>query len=851
MRAEEIVNVGAVGEGRVRLPRTELSSGSSSSVTSLGSQSMRASMFGTTLRSEAYKGGVDDEVSRRAGSSGTRRKNLPILSAFARTARRLSRGGPRARTSAAAARAAFGDEASTSDSATLNSEETDEEEAVLNRALREASDVSSIHSRESGGGAIGAIGTQGASPTSADEASIYSKGDEGSAPSRGGSDGSTAVAPMRDDAERSAACAQLPADALRGRRTRRKSVSDVMARRATLSKEKKAKSRFLAIVTQAMHADLQVTPKCMFSHTDSRRLMAWDILICILVVYVAIFAPFEIAFTPSITTLGATTEGESSFLQIPPLTWFAINACISAVWTLDIILHFRISTERKDGRANYDVRRIAIHYLSGWFVIDVIATVPWELLLLVGGGSHGGALITRAPRMARILRIPRIVKVSRFYRLWRTWHPTALARIKFSWLRTVGSVFVVLIVVHWMACGFYLLHEVQGDGENSWVTKLDDIQNDSAWRLEQLYVATLYWSVMTLTTIGYGDIAPENTGERIYTICTMFVGAILFSFILSEIAALLDTMRWRTSAFKARIDSVGAYLERKNLPPWLRRKCIDFLFEAHAKSSMGTLAGWGLPADSGIVARPPSGIALGDGGGVEGALLWLFSPYLRNMIGYQLFAPFFNRTPEFASLSPDFLGQLAMQLVPVAYGAREYIYVIGDAATSMYFLATGCVCSHCCAISSSLVRDCSCAHIHRVVTLHLFISLMGAPTLCLAIHLTRTSQPRPARGVERDADCHRSLAYQRTRVFWARRRNFNARSRRTRSGAFAPPIGAHAHVLGHVRAAARLPREAVRIIRCGAGLRPKIRGEASMAVDIPPYGQGARGFLRRARPARG
>lgn len=617
-----------------------------------------------------------------------------MLSTFTRTARSLSRGGPRARAAAAAASVARGpgDEASTSDSATLNSEETDEAEAELNCVLREASDVSSIHSRDSGGTGFGSIRARGSSPASADEASVYSKGGERS---------------MGGVEQRAA----LPARALK-RRLRRKSVGDITARRATLSKEKKAKSRFLAIVTQAMHADHQVTPRCMLSHTDSRRLMAWDVLMCILVVYVAIFAPFEIAFTPSVTTLGATTEGESSFLQIPPLAWFIMNTCVSAVWTLDIILQFRISRERRDGRASYDACQIAIHYLSGWFVIDVIATVPWDLLLFVGGGSHGGALITRAPKVARILRIPRIVKVSRFYRLWRTWHPTALARIKFSWLRTVGSVFVVLIVVHWMACGFYLLHEVQGDSENSWVTKLDDIQSDSAWRLEQLYVATLYWSVMTLTTIGYGDIAPENTGERIYTICTMFVGAILFSFILSEIAALLDTMRWRTSAFQARIDSVGAYLERKNLPPWLRRKCIDFLFEAHAKNSMGTLAGWGLPADSGVAARPPSGIALGDGGGVEGALLWLFSPYLRHMIGYQLFAPFFHRTPEFASLSPDFLGQLAMQLVPVAYGAREYIYVIGDAATSMYFLATGCVCATCCASPFSLALATSYAHIH-------------------------------------------------------------------------------------------------------------------------------------------
>ena len=46
------------------------------------------------------------------------------------------------------------------------------------------------------------------------------------------------------------------------------------------------------------------------------------------------------------------------------------------------------------------------------------------------------------------------------------------------------------------------------------------------------YIDCLYFSVITLTTIGYGDIAPETTGGKIFTMFYIVVGiGIILSFI--------------------------------------------------------------------------------------------------------------------------------------------------------------------------------------------------------------------------------------------------------------------------------------------------------------------------------
>lgn len=60
----------------------------------------------------------------------------------------------------------------------------------------------------------------------------------------------------------------------------------------------------------------------------------------------------------------------------------------------------------------------------------------------------------------------------------------------------------------------------------------------------ELYIVSFYFTVTTIVTVGYGDITPKNSGERVICILLMLIGVISFSIgtgILSSIIANYDT----------------------------------------------------------------------------------------------------------------------------------------------------------------------------------------------------------------------------------------------------------------------------------------------------------------------
>jgi voltage-gated potassium channel len=156
---------------------------------------------------------------------------------------------------------------------------------------------------------------------------------------------------------------------------------------------------------------------------------------------------------------------------------------ITIIFTLEYIL--RIIVTKKPFR----------YIFSFYGIIDFLSVIPTYLSLIIVG-SHSLVVI----RIFRLLRIFRILKLTRYTQASRS-----LARALWA-SRAKISVFIFFVVILVIIVGtiMYLI-----EGEAHGFTSIP---------------RGIYWAIVTLTTVGYGDISPETSLGQFLASFVMIMG---------------------------------------------------------------------------------------------------------------------------------------------------------------------------------------------------------------------------------------------------------------------------------------------------------------------------------------
>ncbi|MDD4979258.1 MAG: ion transporter [Gallionella sp.] len=148
----------------------------------------------------------------------------------------------------------------------------------------------------------------------------------------------------------------------------------------------------------------------------------------------------------------------------------------------------------------YFARLVSVHKASGYAfsfmgIVDLLSTLPSYIGLFMSGGSYAMSL-----RLLRLLRIFRVLKLS-YYLEESHVMARALAASKRKLL-----VFLLSILTLVMILGT-IMFTVEGP-ENGYSSIPESI----------------YWAIVTLTTVGYGDIAPKTALGQTIASMVMILG---------------------------------------------------------------------------------------------------------------------------------------------------------------------------------------------------------------------------------------------------------------------------------------------------------------------------------------
>lgn len=288
---------------------------------------------------------------------------------------------------------------------------------------------------------------------------------------------------------------------------------------------------------------------------DGRFRRLWDGLAAVLAIVTCIVVPWQIAFAHASTT-----------------TALAVILALDAFFLVDIFLNFRTSFRR----AGLDVRdRAAIraHYLRGMFGVDAVSNVPFDLLLLPwADASVGHVSIVLLARMLRLGRVVRLLHLLRRFELRTRLHTT--------FVRAVRLLSVAGILTHWVACAWFLAPYVEGFPADSWVARAGLIDADIGTQ----YLRSLYWAVVTVTTVGYGDITPGRNVEYALSIFVMVLGASMYAFVIGNIASIVRNRDAQRSSYFARMEALDDYLLARGVPGALSqhvRQYYEYLWDRY------------------------------------------------------------------------------------------------------------------------------------------------------------------------------------------------------------------------------------------------------------------------------
>ncbi|EAR82348.1 cation channel family protein (macronuclear) [Tetrahymena thermophila SB210] len=385
---------------------------------------------------------------------------------------------------------------------------------------------------------------------------------------------------------------------------------------------------------------------------DNKYKSFWDIFVLLTIAYNVATVAFYVTFD--------TIEA----LQI-------VDIIVEVVFGLDIILRF--FHEYKDPESFEivsDIKRIAHRYLRFWFWIDIVALIPWDVLLAQG-------------QSLKLIRLARLPKFLRLLEAQKMDDLLDMLLEKFSQKQKMNYIFFIrylykfmkfvifaIALTYFIGCIWYLVvtYAEKDSGEVGFIEKYGINFYDNKRKL----VICCYFVMTTITTVGYGDYTPQSNNEKIVGIIIMILGIAFFSYIMGNFTDVLTSQKKLGEGFKSSdlqrwLTSLSKF-NSKPLPQSLVQKIDDHFnyFWKHDRLC-------DLKKDDKYLLSMPKPVR-------KDLINYLFYDI------YKLFRGFFHLS-EFQD--SNFFYELSFEILPRKYNPKDYIIKQGEEFQEIYFIMEG------------------------------------------------------------------------------------------------------------------------------------------------------------------
>jgi len=331
----------------------------------------------------------------------------------------------------------------------------------------------------------------------------------------------------------------------------------------TQSKERPRRMETIETITLCDHGPPSCGVGRLIHYPGHPARLAWDFVGAIWIMYDAIFIPLQ-AFDPP----------ETTFLTV-------LDMIILIYWTLNMPASLMVGYVSK-GVTEMRPRKILLNYLMTWFLVDMVVVVPdWIFLFQSlsadtseeGSGDSIGLL--RLLRFVRTARLVRLLKLRWILIMINDMLSSEYASI----MANIAKMIVVLIVInHFLACIFFALASLQRGKGPTWVTEYGF--DGASWGYQ--YLTAFHFSITQFTPASM-HVQPENSAERMFTICVVIFALVGFSYLVGSITNSMTQLRSMSEDATKQFWVLRRYLKQHQVPLELSTRIQRYLEHAWAR----------------------------------------------------------------------------------------------------------------------------------------------------------------------------------------------------------------------------------------------------------------------------
>ncbi|XP_016323547.1 potassium voltage-gated channel subfamily H member 6-like [Sinocyclocheilus anshuiensis] len=304
----------------------------------------------------------------------------------------------------------------------------------------------------------------------------------------------------------------------------------------------------------------------------------WDWIILLLVLYTAVFTPYSAAFL--------LNEQEDERRRTCGYTCNPLNVVdlvVDVMFIIDILINFRTTYVNHNDEVVSNPTRIAQHYFKGWFLIDIVAAIPFDLLIFRSGSDEPQT--TTLIGLLKTARLLRLVRVARKLDRYSEYG----AAVLFLLMCTFA------LIAHWLACIWYAIGNVErnssariGGMKIGWLDNLadqigkhyNDSDSFSGPSIKDKYVTALYFTFSSLTSVGFGNVSPNTNPEKIFSICVMLIGSLMYASIFGNVSAIIQRLYSGTARYHTQMLRVKEFIRFHQIPGGLRQRLEEYFQHA-------------------------------------------------------------------------------------------------------------------------------------------------------------------------------------------------------------------------------------------------------------------------------